>query len=100
MDYSFLIDLLRLKQEITPLEKDILDTWNELQKNPFDMDSANKQILSNKISHPDIALMVNALPTTIAKPQNQVTEVDNRYILQCQLAFLAGKEMEEQGYGK
>ena len=50
MDYSFLIDLLRLKQEITPLEKDILDTWNELQKNPFDMDSANKQILSNKIS--------------------------------------------------
>ena len=63
MDYSFLIDLLRLKQEITPLEKDILDTWNELQKNPFDMDSANKQILSNKISHLDIAAKGNALPT-------------------------------------
>ena len=88
MDYSFLIDFLRLKHEITSLEKDILDTWNELQ------------ILSNKISHPDIAVKVNALPTTIAKPQSQVTEVDNRYILQCQLAFLAGKEMEEQGYGK
>lgn len=100
MDYSFLIVFLRLKHEITSLEKDILDTWNELQKNPFDMDSANKQILSNKISHPDIAVKVNALPTTIAKPQSQVTEVDNWYILQCQLAFLAGKEMEEQGYGK
>lgn len=37
MDYSFLIDFLRLKHEITSLEKDILDTWNELQKNPFDM---------------------------------------------------------------
>ena len=80
MDYSFLIDFLRLKHEITSLEKDILDTWNELQKNPFDMDSANKQILSNKISHLDIAVKVNALRTTIA--------------------FLAGKEMEEQGYGK
>ena len=100
MDYSFLIDFLRLKHEITSLEKDILDTWNELQKNPFDMDSANKQILSNKISHPDIAVKVNALPTTIAKPQSQVTEVDNRYILQCQLTFLAEKEMGEQGYGK
>ena len=28
MDYSFLIDFLRLKHEITSLEKDILDTWN------------------------------------------------------------------------
>lgn len=100
MDYSFLIDLFRLKQEITPLEKDILDTWNELQKNPFDMDSTNKQILSNTISHPDISAKVNAIPTTVVKTQSQITEADHRYILQCQLAFLVEKEMEEQGYGK
>lgn len=36
MDYSLLIAYLRQKQYITDLEKDILDTWNELQKNPFD----------------------------------------------------------------
>lgn len=36
MDYNtLLIDTLRAKQYITPLEKDILDTWNELQKYPL-----------------------------------------------------------------
>ena len=30
MDYSLLIAYLRQKQYITDLEKDILDTWNEL----------------------------------------------------------------------
>lgn len=35
MDYSLLIAYLRQKQYITDLEKDILDTWNELQKTPL-----------------------------------------------------------------
>lgn len=50
MDYSILINLLRAKQIVTPLEKDILDTWNELQKTPFDMDSSQRQILWEKRS--------------------------------------------------
>ena len=41
---SILIEFLKSQRMITPLEKDILDTWNEYQKNPFDMDSANRQI--------------------------------------------------------
>lgn len=45
MDYSLLIAYLRQKQYITDLEKDILDTWNELQKSPFDRSSAQLQIL-------------------------------------------------------
>lgn len=44
MDYSILINLLREKQYLTDLEKDILDTWNELQKNPFNMHSAAQQV--------------------------------------------------------
>ena len=64
MDYSILINLLRTKQIVTPLEKDILDTWNELQKTPFDMDSSQRQILSNAISHPDIAVKV-----TLCRPR-------------------------------
>ena len=35
---SIMIEMLKQKKYITPLEKDILDTWNELQKYPFDMD--------------------------------------------------------------
>ena len=53
MDYNtLLIDTLRAKQYITLLEKDILDTWNELQKYPFDMNSEERQVISNDINHP------------------------------------------------
>ena len=100
MDYSVLINFLRQKQEVTPLEKDILDTWNELQKTPFDMDSSRKQILSNGANHPDIVLKINALPQTVQKPSWQITEGDNQYILQCQLLLLAQEEMRDLGYGK
>ena len=47
MDYNFLIEYLRQKQYLTDLEKDILDTWNELQKNPFDRSAAQKQVIQN-----------------------------------------------------
>ena len=32
MDYGILIAALKVKQCLTDLEKDILDTWNEIQK--------------------------------------------------------------------
>lgn len=99
MDYSVLIDFLYLTQTITSLEKDFLDTYNELQKNPFDMDSANWQILSNTISYPEIAGKVNPILAAIANPRSQVTAADRQYILQCHLAFLVAKEGKEQGYG-
>ena len=54
MDYSLLIAYLRQKQYITDLEKDILDTWNELQKSPFDRNSAQLQIIQNNTKHPEI----------------------------------------------
>ena len=91
---SIIIDILKNKQLITPLEKDILDTWNEYQKNPFDMDSANRQIVSNNINPPDIFTKITALPTTVSKPKGQITESDLRYILWEQLVFLVNKEKE------
>lgn len=95
MDYNtLLIDALRAKQHITPLEKDILDTWNELQKDPFDMNSAEQQVLSNDINHPKIAEMVTAMPTTVQKPREQITETDLRYLLTMQLSGLIEKERE------
>ena len=41
------INVLRYTNQITPLQKDILDTWDELQKESFDAESAHKQIFSN-----------------------------------------------------
>ena len=91
MDYSLLIAYLRQKQYITDLEKDILDTWDELQKSPLDMDSAERQVLSNDANYRDIAAMVTALPTTVKKPREQITETDLRYKLTMQLVRLLQK---------
>ena len=87
-----MIALLREKQHLTDLEKDILDTWDELQKFPFDRSSAQLQILQNNASHPEILAAIKALPTTVIRPFNQVTENDIRYNLEKQLVALAVKE--------
>ena len=96
---SIMIEMLKQKKYITPLEKDILDTWNELQKYPFDMDSAEHQIISNDINHPKVAAMVTAMPTTVPKPREQITETDLRYLLTMQLSGLIEKEREETRTG-
>lgn len=90
--YTLLTDALRAKQYITPLEKDILDTWNELQKYPFDMKSAEHQVVSNNINHPEIAAVLTAMPTTVQKLRENITEKDLRYLLTTQLLGLSEKE--------
>ena len=92
MDYSFFIEYLRQKQHLTDLEKDILDTWNELQKNPFDRSAAQRQVLQNDAKYPEIFLAIAALPTTVSRPIERMTELDIRYNLEKQLAALAAKE--------
>ena len=92
MDYNFLIEYLRQKQYLTDLEKDILDTWNELQKNPFDRSAAQRQVLQNDAKYPEIFLAIAALPTTVSRPIERMTEFDLRYNLENQLAALAAKE--------
>ena len=91
---SILIEFLRAKHEITELQKDILDTWNEYQKNPIDEVSAKHQISSNNGNHKEIFAKITALPTTISKPSERIDETDLSYILSRQLIFLVEKEME------
>ncbi len=92
MDYSFLIEYLKQKQYLTDLEKDILDTWNELQKNSFDRSAAQKQVIQNNAKHPEIFVAIAALPATETRPFEQATDSDIRYNLENQLAALAAKE--------
>ena len=92
MDCSFLIEYLKQKQYLTDLEKDILDTWNELQKNPFDRSAAQKQVVQNNAKHPEIFVAIAALPATETRPFEQATDSDIRYNLEKQLAALAAKE--------
>ena len=83
---------MRQKERITPLEKDILDTYNEIQKIPFDRNSAQTQILQNNEKYPEILAAITALPTTVLRPFDQVTESDIRYNLGKQLEALVSKE--------
>lgn len=92
MDYNILITFLQEKQYLTDLEKDILDTWNELQKNPFDRSAAQKQVIQNNAKHPEIFVAIAALPATETRPFEQATDSDIRYNLENQLAALAAKE--------
>ena len=39
---SMLINILRYADQITPLQKDIIDTWDTLQKRPFGFASGNQ----------------------------------------------------------
>lgn len=93
---GLIIAMLKAKQYITPLEKDILDTWNELQKVPFDMNSAERQIVSNDANYPQIAAIVAALPNTVPKARNQIAEIDLQYILSMQLSCLIETEDEKR----
>lgn len=92
MDYGILIAALRVKQCRTDLEKDILDTWNELQKKPFDRSSAQRQVIQNNVKYPDIFAVISARPTVSVRPFTQVTESDIQYNLKEQLTVLALKE--------
>ncbi len=96
-----LVSELAIKDKRTSLEKDILDTWNELYKQPFDEKSAKKQVDSNDITHTDIYLAIAAMPTTVRVSRSyQPTEVDIKYNLKNQLILLAGKEWEAQRSGE
>ena len=90
---SAIINALRYTNRITHLQKDILDTWDTLHKNPFDTESAHKQIVSNNASHPDIFAAISAMPDVIQKPFHEVTQEDMVFNLHRQLEGLIAKEM-------
>lgn len=93
MDYnSLLFACLKEKEYLTDLEKDILDTWNEIQKKPFDRASAQRQVIQNNVKYPDIFAAISARPTVNIRPFTQVTESNIQYNLKEQLTALALKE--------
>ena len=96
---STLINALRYTNQITPLQKDILDTWAELQKKPFDAESAHRQIASNNFSHPDVFMTITAIPGIVQKSAMDLTQDDMIFTLHRQLDGLAAKEMGDRANG-
>ena len=97
---SVLIEMLKEKDVITPLEQDILDTYHEASKNPFDRDSAIRQAQKNNCNHPDIFAAISVSPTTVLKPWNAVSDEDVCSNLTSQLGALVKQEWEVLQGGK
>lgn len=96
---SAIINVLRFANEISPLQKDILDTWNTLHKIPFNAESALKQIASNNFYHPDINLIISMEPGVVRKSAETMTQDDMIFSLHCQLDGLVAKEMATHANG-
>ena len=87
MDYnSLLFACLKEKEYLTDLEKDILDTWNEIQKVPFDRASAQGQVIQNALKYPELLAVI------IAVYSSTQGTVDIRDNLEKQLMVLLVKE--------
>lgn len=91
---NVLIEMLKEKNIITPLEQDILDTYHEANKNLFDRDSAIRQAQKNNHNHPDIFAVISMSPTTVLKPWVVASDEDVYSNLTSQLGALADKEWE------
>lgn len=95
MNYSAWLEFVKNKLENTDLEKDILDTWHELMKAPFDRVSAEIQVKKNNAAHPDIHAVIAGLSTTVMRPYSEATDADIQYNLKHQLNALIVKEAEK-----
>ena len=91
---SLIIEMLKQKQFISPLEQDILDTYHKLNKKPFERESAIKKITENNINHPDIFINISTSPTTVLKPWAAASDEDVYSNLASQLGALVEKELE------
>ena len=55
-----------------------MDTFDELQKNPFDQESAQKQILLNNIHYPDVFVAISTMPGIVQKTANNITQKEEK----------------------
>ncbi len=94
-----LIETVKQLTNPSELEKDILNTIEELSKQYLNMEHAQARIGFTYGRHADLYAKVNALPTTVQKRSDQISEMDLRYILKMQLYFLLEKEWEKTHHG-
>lgn len=97
---GLIIELLKQEGALTPLEQDILDTYHELNKRPFERDSAIQQSQKNNINHPDIFVEISTSPTTVLKPWAAASDEDVYSNLMSQLGALAERELEVSKRGQ
>ena len=89
------LEFLKLNGTISDLEKDILDTIDKLQKQPFSREDVQKKVADNFRNHWDIIIPVAAAMGGAASPLNLLPDEVLRDNLYAQLLKLCEKEDEE-----
>lgn len=89
--FELAIEALKYKNQITDIESDILKTWEDYSRNPFDREKAQNRITSNNLKYPDVFISIRIMPNTITKPFSEVTDEEMKSNLIKQLSFLFQK---------
>ena len=79
-----MVSILRAQNHIN-------DTWNELNRTLFDLESAKRQELHNRITCLDVQFAIMDISTTVVKKSDQLNMNDLIYVLSCQLGLLMSK---------
>lgn len=89
MDFlSAYTKILRQERVLTPRQKDILDTENEMLKSPFDRNTAIRQVRKNSMNYPELARGAIMLLIVKGKMLEQMNNNDIWKILKWQFAEL------------
>ncbi len=89
MDFlSAYTEILRQERVLTPRQKDILDTENEMLKSPFDRNTAIRQVRKNSMNYPELARGAIMLLIVKGKMLEQMNNNDIWKILKWQFAEL------------
>lgn len=86
-----IVEYLKQKNHLSPLESDFIETWNALVSQPFDADAARQKIASNNAKYPEIYMAITAMPAYVKRPISELTEEDLKYNLYNQLVQMAVK---------
>lgn len=97
---SAMIEALKAKEAITDLESDILETFKEYKRKPFERKSAETRMDLNYAKYKDIFKKAAVVPGVIPLPSSALTNEEVISNLQYQLALLTEKELGEQHNGK
>ena len=89
------LEYLKLNGTITDLEKDILDTIDKLQKQPFSREEVQKKVADNFRNHLDIIIPVATAMGGAVSPLEQLPDDVLRDNLCFQLIKLCEKEDED-----
>ena len=95
MDTNARIKYFQQLQEKTSRQKDILDTWDEMNKNPFDRETAIMQAKKNQMNYSQFVVGITVASVVGTRPWEELSNYDIYCNLQWQLNVLIAEEIKE-----